>query len=200
MKSRYPDPLLNPYHVCDTLSAVLGPETNAQKIIAAVVMMIFINRIKMLNFLFATSLWACPWNTQLVSQMLFPLREALLPFPRMVTLIWRNLTLCPDPAEPTASFPASCEVIHGGRPPGFWSTAYGSERVCISSHGSESHPWASFELQGLIQHQETTHISSRTLCVSTVFWSRTFDLLTAKAAFPQSHIIHLKNQRREKEK
>lgn len=60
MKSRYPDPLLNPYHVCDTLSAVLGPETNAQKIIAAVVMMIFINRIKMLNFLFATSLWACP--------------------------------------------------------------------------------------------------------------------------------------------
>lgn len=160
-------------------------------------MMTFTCGIKMLSGLFATPSWAFPLNTQLVSQMLFPVRGALLPFPRMAVLTQRNLTLCTDPTVP--------------RPP----SQPAVKRFLVAIHqclkhfplavkGYTFHPIdPNFIFECLLTcrgrfSNRKPHTPLLEHCVYTVFGSKTFDLLTTKAAFPQGITLSMLESKEEK--
>lgn len=69
----------------------------------------------------------------------------------------------------------------------------------ISPQSSKFHSGVSFDLQGSIQYEEATHISSGTLCI---YYFLIWDCCPAnyKNNFSfKSHTIHIRKQRREKE-
>ena len=71
-----------------------------------------------------------------------------------------------------------------------WSLPIGSEGVCISFHSSTFHPECLLTCRGRFSTRKP-HTSLLEHCVSTVFGSKTFDLLTTKAAFPRGITLSL---------
>lgn len=152
------------FHVSDPLSTVPGPQANVHKVVAAVMRVIFIYGIKMLRSPFIAPSWAFPLNTQLVGQMLFPVRGTLWPFPRMVEPTQRNLTLCTDPTEHPASFPTGCEKSPWWLSMGLWSTNRWQWKGMCSAYSFRFHPSVSFWPAGVHSVPGSHTPLSGTLC------------------------------------
>lgn len=139
--------------------------------------------------LLATPSWVFPLNTQLVSQMLFPLREVLLPCPGWPCSfggIWPFVQI-------PQIFPASCERDW------WWPSSSFLEHCRRAVRRSSFHPiLPNFILEHLLTCRgpftaRKQHGSLMEHCVSTAFWPRTFELPTAKGTFPQNYIIHTRS-------